>query len=253
MPRTKFIVVCILIFSCTNSWGKDLPFQEVLWPESGTPILRITFDKFKEVGNFRKSHNYVCETMAVNLSEKVIPSLELTLYLYDKNKVRIGQGLISLSNIAPKEAVKFQTMIEASGSPVSVSLAGRSPRMISVTVNSVPQGAILKMDGIELGTTPKLVQVGVGKHILEFSKEGFNSGKFPLEIGTDDASGGTVSYELGTAAHDTIELRDGSVLAGDLESVSATQVTLRVGGAMQSLDRNRVKRILLVERDSPLQ
>lgn len=35
-----------------------------------------------------------------------------------------------------------------------------------------------------------------GKHVLEFNKEGFNSGQFPLEIGLDDVSGGSVSYEL---------------------------------------------------------
>jgi hypothetical protein len=49
--------------------------------------------------------------------------------------------------------------------------------------------------------------------------------------------------------HDTVELRDGSVLNGDLESVSATEVVVRVGGSMQRLNRNQVKRILLVERD----
>jgi hypothetical protein len=79
-------------------------------------------------------------------------------------------------------------------------------------VNSVPQGAVLKVDGTDAGTTPKMVKVGVGKHLLEFTKEGFNAGKFPMEVGPDDVSGGSVSYELGTSAHDTIELRDGSVL-----------------------------------------
>jgi hypothetical protein len=50
--------------------------------------------------------------------------------------------------------------------------------------------------------------------MLEFEKEGFNSGRFPLEITSRDTSRGSVSYELGSAAHDTIELRDGSVLCG---------------------------------------
>ena len=101
---------------------------------------------------------------------------------------------------------------------------------MSVTVNSIPQGASLRVDGKDVGTTPKIVEVGIGKHILEFSKEGFNSGKFPLEITSRDASGGSVSYELGSAAHDTIELRDGSVLSGDLVSINGMQVVLRIGG-----------------------
>ena len=110
-----------------------------------------------------------------------------------------------------------------------------------------------KLDGVDVGTTPKIVQVSVGKHLLEFSKEGFNSGKFPFEMGPDDASGGSVSFELGTSAHDTIELRDGSVLSGDLVSVSGMEVVIKVGGADQRLNRNQVKRILLVERDAPAQ
>ena len=95
------------------------------------------------------------------------------------------------------------------------------------------------------------MRVTPGKHVLEFSKEGFNSGKFPLEISPDDASGGSVSYELGTLAHDTVELRDGSVLVCDVESMSATQIVIRVGGALEHMDRNKIKRMLLVERDPP--
>jgi hypothetical protein len=120
---------------------------------------------------------------------------------------------------------------------------------VSTTVNSVPQGALLRVDGKEVGTTPKIVEVSIGKHVLEFSKEGFNSGKFPLEITSRDASGGSVSYELGSAAHDTVELRDGSVLSGDLVSVSGMQVVVRIGGNAQTFDRNQIKRILLTERD----
>ena len=43
-------------------------------------------------------------------------------------------------------------------------------------MNSVPQGALVKLDGTEAGTTPKIAEVSAGKHRLEFSKEGFKSG-----------------------------------------------------------------------------
>ncbi|MGC2694640.1 MAG: hypothetical protein WA738_02515 [Candidatus Angelobacter sp.] len=46
----------------------------------------------------------------------------------------------------------------------------------------VPQDADLKIDGNSAGTS-KAVRVSTGKHVLEFSKQGFNSRKFPLEIG----------------------------------------------------------------------
>jgi hypothetical protein len=115
----------------------------------------------------------------------------------------------------------------------------------------VPQGADFKVDGSESATTPKIVQVPAGKHVLSFSKEGFSSGTFPLEVAPDGVSGGSISYELGTAAHDTVELRDGSVLSGDVESVSAAEVVLSVGGAIQHLNRNSVKRIVLIQREVP--
>ena len=95
-----------------------------------------------------------------------------------------------------------------------------------------------------------MLRVAVGKHLLEFSREGFNPGKFPFEIGPDDVSGGSVSFELGASAHDTIELRDGGVLSGDLVSVSGMEIVVRVGGTDQKLDRDQVKRILFVQRQA---
>jgi hypothetical protein len=127
------------------------------------------------------------------------------------------------------------------------------PKTISLTVNSVPQGADVKVDGVEAGRTPKIVQVAPDKHILEFTKEGFSTGHYPLEITPQDVSGGSVSYELGTSAHDTVELRDGSILSGDVESMSTTEVVVRIGGSLQHLSRTQVKRIALIQRDTPSQ
>jgi len=77
------------------------------------------------------------------------------------------------------------------------------------------------------------------------------TGTFPLEIGPNDVSGGTVSYELGAASFDSVELRDGSVLNGDLVAISGMDVEIRVGGMIQHVDRNKVKRIVLTEREAP--
>jgi len=164
-------------------------------------------------------------------------------------QARIGEGYINLTNVGVGQTVKFQMTLSASGTPVSLAVSTVAPRTVSMTVNSVPQGAALRVDGKEAGTTPKIIDVAIGKHMLEFGKDGFNPGKFPLEITARDASGGSVSYELGSAAHDTIELRDGSILSGDLVSVSGMQVQVRIGGNVQTFDRNQVKRILLTERE----
>lgn len=240
--------------------AKEPPAQEIVWPPSGAPVVRFSFGKFKEISSSGKRHFYNIDTVATNVWTKRISRADFSFYLFDKDKARIGEGYISVTNVAPGEVVKFQTSVETTGTPVLVTLVPQTlppelqsylpPKTVSITVNSVPQGAGLKVDGKDAGITPKIVQVGPGKHLLEFSKEGFNSGKFPLEIGPDDTSGGSVSYELGTSAHDTVELRDGSVLNGDVESVSATEVVVRIGGVLQHLSRNQVKRILLVEREA---
>lgn len=262
----KRLTLLLLVFTTTSvllltpqALAKDPPAQTFDWPESGKPVLRFGFGKFKEIGELAGARSYVTDTTAQNLWTKPIPDATFLLYLYDKNKVRIGQGYITLNNVAPGQTIKFQTTIGASGAPVSISLAAQSlpaelgpmapARKVSLTINSVPQGAMLKVDGVEAGETPKIAQLTVGKHKLEFSKEGFNAGTFPVEIGPDDASGGSVSYELGTSAHDTIELRDGTVLTGDLLSITATEVNVRIAGAAQRFDRNQIKRVLLVERD----
>ncbi len=255
--------VLIALLFILAAVAKDQPTQVITWPEQGTPVIRFSFGKFKEVGSIGSQRTYVTETTAENLWTKRISDANFTLYLFDKNKVRIGQATMIVSNVSVGETIKSQTTIASSGPPASLSITATylpkelgpaaPPRTISMTVNTVPQGAAAKLDGVDVGTTPKIVQITVGKHTLEFTKEGFNPGKFPFEVGPDDASGGSVSFELGTSAHDTIELRDGSVLSGDLVSISGMDVVVHVGGLDQRIDRNQVKRVLFVQRQSTSQ
>jgi hypothetical protein len=233
--------------------AKDAPLQIIDWPETGAPVLRFTFSKFKQLPSMGALHGYVMDTTAENLSARVIPSARFSIYLFDKNKVRVGEDVISLSNLGPGETVKFETTVSASGQPVSITLHEilASAKTVSLTVNSTPQGAVLSLDGNQQGTTPRMITVGAGHHTLSFTKEGFNTGTFPLEISRDDVSGGTVNFELGAASYDSIELRDGSLLNGDLVSISGMDVEIRVGGNIQHIDRNKVKRVMFVQREMP--
>ncbi len=248
----RFSVVCLLL--AVPALAKDAPLQVIDWPDTGTPVVRFTFGKFRPLPGMGSLHGYVMDTTAENLSPRRIPAARFKVYLFDKSKVRIGEDVIALSNVGPSETVKFETTVTTSGNPASVSLEAISDaaKTVSLTVNSTPQGAMLKVDGVEAGTTPRMITVGAGKHTLTFSKEGFVAGNFPLEISRDDVSGGTVSYELGAAAFDSIELRDGSVLNGDLVSISGMDVEIRVGGSIQHIDRNKIKRVMLVERQTPV-
>ena len=243
----------LLLLLTVPTLAKEAPLAVIDWPATGTPVVRFTFGKFKQLEGMGALRGYVMDTTAQNLSTKLISSARFSVYLFDKNKVRVGEDVIALNNVGPDETARFQTTVMASGTPVSVSIQDTEqiPKTISLTVNSTPQGAMLKLDGTEVGTTPRLITVSPGKHTLTFSKEGFTAGNFPLEISRDDVSGGTVSYELGASAFDSIELRDGSVLNGDLVSISGMDVEIRVGGSIQHIDRNKIKRVMLVQREAP--
>ena len=254
--RSRFFhLVLPLLLLATPAFAKDAPLQVIDWPAAGTPVLRFTFSKFKQLdGASNNLRGYVLNTMVENLSPRTIPAARFAVYLFDKNKVRVGEDFITLNNVGSGESVKVEFTVTASGTPTSVTIkdAAQNPRTVSITVNSIPQGAVVKLDQTEVGMTPKIINVGVGKHILTFAKDGFTAGTYPLEISPQDVSGGSVSYELGASAFDSIELRDGSALNGDLVSISGMDVEIRVGGAIQHIDRNKIKRVMFVERSAPL-
>lgn len=257
----SFMALLFAVAACLAVDAKETPFWVVTWPSSEHPFVRLSFSKARETGSAAHERSYSMDVTAENLWGKPIKNASFEVYFFDKANVRISTGNIYLNNVGIGETVKFPMMFAASGLPASMKLApdvlpdelgpAKPPHTVSLTVNSVPQGATLRIDGKESGTTPQLVQLPVGKHDLEFSREGFNPGHFAVNVGPNDASGGSVSYELGTAAHDTILLRDGTVVTGDLQDVTATEVRITVGGTNQTLDRNKVKRILLIERNPP--
>jgi len=251
VPRLLWFAILYALIAAPL-FAKDTPIATIDWPPTGTPVLRFVFDKIRPLPGMQNLQGYVMDTTAQNLSQQVIPDARFHVYLYDKKKARVGEDVIEVRNVGPGETVKFQTTVMASGQPVSVSIEPltSAEKKITLTVNSTPQGALLKVDGTEAGTTPRMISIGPGHHILNFSKDGFFTGNFPLDVGPDDVSGGSVSYELGAASFDTVELRDGSVLNGDLVSISGMDIQVRVGGTIQHIDRNKVKRILLTQREA---
>jgi hypothetical protein len=56
------------------------------------------------------------------------------------------------------------------------------------------------------------------------------------------------AFELGGLSQDTVALRDGTTVLGDVMSMSLASVVVRVDGKDQKYDRNQVKKIILVER-----
>jgi hypothetical protein len=250
MIRRSLFLACSFILLIAQLHAKDAIVID--WPEK-QPAIRFTVIKFRELPSYGNQKSYDIEMSAQNLAGELIRNVAPQFYLFDKNNIRVGDGFVRVTNLGPKETVKFSVSAWTSGSPVSMTLSTPEMRRIGTTIYSVPAGARLKVDGKDVGTTPMNVSLAVGSHMLEFAKEGFNVGTFPLVITPEQLSGGSVTYELGTAAHDSVELRDGTVINGDVEQVNATQVVVRLGGNVQAFNRNTVKRILLIERQDPEQ
>jgi hypothetical protein len=237
------------------------PQSVITWPEKGQPVVRLTFGRFDHIGGVGKTATYNTEVIAENLWNKPIENLSFTVRFYDKTKTRIGESYLSLRGVPVGQKVKQELTIATQGQPISLDITAevlpkelgpsKPARQVAMQVQSMPTGATLTVDGEPAGTTPKTVHLSPGQHKLEFSKEGFRTGTYPLEIGPDD-TGGSINIELGGLSHDTIELRDGTVITGDVETVSATSVEVRVAGKIQTIERNQVRKIFLVEREPPV-
>lgn len=258
MIRALSTLFLLLTLVSSSSLAKDPPAQVLTWPPQGVPLVRFTLGKFVEVAAYNGQKNYRSDVLAENLWSKPIHLAAFHVYFYDKDKVRNGEGYLSVSDLAVNGRAKFEFDVTTTGRPDGLELVPANvpdafaqfmpKKEIPITVNSVPQGAVLKVDGQDAGTTPKIVKFSPGKHLITFALEGYGLGKYPFEVKPDDAPGGSITLELGSAMHDTVELRDGSVLTGDVESLSATDLEIRIGGNIQKLNRNSVKRILLIER-----
>jgi hypothetical protein len=218
----------------------------VFWPSSDKPVLKLTFGQFQQKGIVNGEGIFVCDVTGQNVSDQGMPRSVFTVFISDKNGVRIGRARLQLPEIPPYRSEKAQVQFSAAGNPAAVALlAGKT---IPLRVVSVPPGANFKIDGTDEGVTPKVVDFTIGTHTLEFSKEGYATGSTPLDVGADELPGGSISFELGGLSQDTVELRDGTTVLGDVMSMSLTTVVMRVEGKDQKYDRNQVKKMILVER-----
>jgi hypothetical protein len=252
------LLALLVVFGVVPTKAKSEPTLVMLWPDETAPTLRLTFGKFRQIGAYAGQLSFVSDVTVENMSSKPIPRASFTVYLLDKARVRIGDGVLHVSDLGPGQQARVAFQCNAVGIPGTLSLSARndssgvptSLRTIPLKVVSVPPGATLKVDGQHAGVTPTLVNLTVGAHTLEFSKEGYATGSTPVEVTQDELPGGSITFELGGLSRDTVELRDGAGLLGDVISMSMTSVVIRVNGKDQPYARNLVKKIILVERET---
>lgn len=256
MTKPPYIrALVFLVLFTTPLLAKNEPAIVMTWP-TDKPALKLSFEKFRQLSTYAGQSTFVSDVTVQNLTDKQIPRASFTLYLMDKNKVRIGEGLLQLSDLEAGQSAKIQFQFNAVGIPASITLSAKKDMLappgaktVPLRVVSVPAGAKLKVDGQEAGTTPVIVRLTVGTHQLDLTKEGYAPGGTPLEVTPDELPGGSITVELGGLSRDTVELRDGSVVLGDVIALSVTQVVVRVDGKDQTYDRNQVKKLMLVERE----
>ena len=258
VPRTLLILLVLVNALAMAFAKKPDPDLVMFWPNADKPTLKLTFAKFEQIGSYLGQMNLSTTVTVENMTSNPIPRASFTVYLLDKQSVRVGDCVLRVNDLGPHQSAKMSLQVSSVGLPATISLSARndtsgvptSLKTIALKVISVPPGAILKVDGQESGTTPRTVNLTIGPHNLEFKKEGYAVSSTPVEVSADDLPGGSISVELGGLSRDTLELRDGTVLLGDAISLSMTSVVMRVDGKDQAYPRNQVKKIMLVERET---
>jgi hypothetical protein len=262
--RRVIIPLIVLAFLCSvvranaeRDPSKDQNATAIVmfWPGQDNAILKLTFSRFRNLASNGGKMTLQSDVIVQNLSSQPIPKGSLTVLLLDKNHVEVGSGTLVVNNLRPSVLAQVQFQCESVGAPVMLSLSARnnggspvSVRTIPMTVISVPAGASLKVDGEEAGLTPANINVSAGTHQLTLRKEGFAAATAPLEVAADEAPGGSMTITLGGLTEDTVELRDGTVLTGVVMSMTLEKIVIEVGGKQQTLDRNQVRKMFLVER-----
>jgi hypothetical protein len=246
MRKLCRLVFCLSALSIGLAVAQHDSAITVLWPSHEKVSLKFTFSKFQHSGMVNGQGIFLSDVSAQNVSDQGIPKSMFTVFVSDKNGVRIGRARLQLSEIGPYRTQKTQLQFSAAGTPAAVTLwAGKA---IPRRVLSVPAGANFKVDGEDAGMTAKMVDFTIGVHALGFGKEGYAPGSTPLEVSADELPGGSVSFELGGLSLDTLELRDGTTVLGDAMSMSLATIVAGVDGKDQKYDRTLVKKIILVER-----
>ena len=217
----------------------------LVWPPE-SPTLKFNFAKYQQSGIVNGQGIFVSDVIVQNLSDQLVPKSVFTVFVTDKDGVRIGRGLFRLTEIAPNGTQRSQIQFSVAGTPVGLKML--SGRTITLNVVSTPPGASLKIDGQDAGVTPKIIDFSIGAHVVELSKEGYAAVRSPLDVGADEVDGGSVSFELGGLSKDSVELRDGTTVLGDVMSMSLSTVVVRIDGKDQKYDRNQIKKMILVER-----
>jgi hypothetical protein len=228
MSRARACFLGLLVtLSSSYLLAKDEPSIVLLWPSHDNATLKLTFGRFRSLGGFEGKLTLVSDVIVENLSPKVIPHASFSVFLLDKDRVRIGNGLLVVNDLDPGESAKVQFQCESVGAPVTLSIAAKnnagvptSLKTIPLQVISVPPGASLKVDGKDEGFTPATINLAVGNHNLELRKDGYGLTAMTQNPKTDTAGiRGKLGQKSGTGDKD--DAQEGSHGRADCGGIAA--------------------------------
>ncbi len=250
MRKPICIVPLLLLCTAVGALAAD---TVLTWPPDGKePILRFTVGKLRQVSSANGQSDLLGEALAENLSAKPISSASFYLYLLDKTGKRVGEGYLEINNLPAGQRAKIPVSVHSLGSYNSMQfqpqhLPSDEPFKVKMSVSSVPPGAAIKVDSQDSGVTPQMLPIAPGKHVLEFSKEGYATASTPVEVAANSTPS-AVRIELNPMSQDTIVLRDGTTLVGDVVSMTATTINITVKGKPTKVERSRAARIVLGQK-----
>ena len=93
-----------------------------------------------------------------------------------------------------------------------------------------------------------MLNLTVGFHNLDFSKEGYAPATTPVDITADELPGGSITFELGGFSKTPSSYATAPFSLETLFRLSLTEVVIRIDGKDATYSRNLVKKISLVER-----
>jgi len=238
-----FLLFCFL----TLAFAAD---TVLTYPANGKDaMVRFTIGKLRQVNSNAGQTDYLGEATAENVSSKTIPSASFYLYLLDKNGKRVGEGYLEITNLAAGQKAKIPVTAHAMSAFASMELQPQhlpsdEAAKVKMHINSKPAGASVKVDSQESGVTPAVVPIPLGKHTVELSKEGYATASTPVDA-TDPAMPAGIDVELIPLTTDTIVLRDGTVLMGNVTSMTESSLSITAKGKSTRVSRSKVARIVL--------
>jgi len=120
----------------------------MLWPNNSNPSLKLAFESFTQLASYNPQLSLESHVLVENVAGKAIPQASFTVYLIDKDKVRVGNGTLNLSDLEAGQQVKVAFQVFSVGIPTSLSLVARnnaagiptSLKTVPLQVVTVPSG-----------------------------------------------------------------------------------------------------------------